>query len=87
MSLEIPVDAFICVRSLGFIISGVALSLPDNDGDQRAATVDIDLTRNQATAAPLHPMVRPNFGVGVPSIGHLEVQDAVYVINEYGRPM
>ncbi|EMB15178.1 hypothetical protein RE6C_04091 [Rhodopirellula europaea 6C] len=29
-----------------------------NVGDQRAAGVDIDLTRNRTTAAPLHPMVR-----------------------------
>ena len=31
----------------------------NNDRDQRAAGVDIDLTRNQTTAAPLHPMGTP----------------------------
>jgi hypothetical protein len=30
-----------------------------NDRDQRAAEVDIDLTKNRTTAAPLHPMVLP----------------------------
>ena len=33
------------------------LLIADNVRDQRAAGVDIDLTKNRTTAAPLHPMV------------------------------
>ncbi|EGF27280.1 hypothetical protein RBWH47_02598 [Rhodopirellula baltica WH47] len=32
----------------------------DNVRDQRAAGVDIDLTKERITAAPLHPMVLPS---------------------------
>jgi hypothetical protein len=35
----------------------VSIEMP-NAWDQRAAGVDIDLTENRSTAAPLHPFVR-----------------------------
>ncbi|WP_236615672.1 hypothetical protein, partial [Rhodopirellula europaea] len=34
-----------------------------NVRDQRAAGIDLDLTKNRTTAAPLHPMVLPNLSI------------------------
>lgn len=55
-----------------------------NDGDQRAAAVDIDLTRNRSTAAPLHPMVRPHCGNQlVCSNRHFIVKVAAHVMPQF----
>ncbi|QDV87608.1 hypothetical protein TBK1r_66390 [Stieleria magnilauensis] len=38
-----------------------ATSTATNGWDQRAAGVDLDLTKKRTTAAPLHPLVLPSY--------------------------
>ena len=51
----------------GFSVMSIGVDyLPStNFGDQRAAGVDLDLTKKRTTAAPLHPMVRRLFAVQI----------------------
>ncbi|TWU44437.1 hypothetical protein Poly51_61230 [Rubripirellula tenax] len=51
------------VYSATVIYEGLRSRQSGNDRDQRAAGVNIDLARNHATAAPLHPMVLQFSGV------------------------